>query len=163
MSTDAEATIGQPPQRMERGLQEQERLTTIDARTVADALEQAAAPNTRRAYAGAWAAFTAWALASPAAQETLAAYLGKLAGQGRKLATLRLHRAAVVKAHRLAGHPAPDGELVATVIKGLGRQFGGPQKQTSRSPTPPLVRESGDGGRGGAAGDDGRCHHHHHA
>ena len=64
MSTDAEATIGQPPQRMERSLQEQDRLTAIDARTVADALEQAAAPNTRRAYAGAWAAFTAWALAS---------------------------------------------------------------------------------------------------
>ena len=134
MPADAEATIGQPPQRMERGLQEQDRLTAIDARTVADALEQAAAPNTRRAYAGAWAAFTAWALASgytvlPAAQETLAAYLGQLAGQGRKLATVRLHRAAVVKAHRLAGHPSPDGELVAAVIKGLGRQFGGPQKQ----------------------------------
>ena len=64
MSTDAEATIGQPPQRMERGLQEQDRLTAIDARTVAHAMEQAAAPNTRRAYAGAWAAFTAWALAS---------------------------------------------------------------------------------------------------
>ena len=132
--TDAEATIGQPPQRMERSLQEQDRLTTTDARTVADALEQAAAPNTRRAYAGAWAAFTAWALASdypvlPASQETMAAYLGQLAGQGRKLATLRLHCAAVSKAHRLAGHPSPDGELVATVIKGLGRQFGGPQKQ----------------------------------
>ena len=54
MSTDAEATIGQLPQRMERSLQEQDRLTTTDARTVADALEQAAAPNTRRAYAGAW-------------------------------------------------------------------------------------------------------------
>ena len=116
-------------------LQEQDRLTATDARTVADALEQAAAPNTRRAYAGAWAAFTAWASGSgypvlPASQETLAAYLGQLAGQGRKLATLRMHRAAVVKAHRLSGHPSPDGELVAMVIKGLGRQFGGPQKQS---------------------------------
>ena len=134
VSTDAEATIGQPPQRMERGLQEQDRLTTTDARTVADALEQAAAPNTRRAYAGAWAAFTTWASASgypvlPASQETLSAYLGQLAGQGRKLATVRLHRAAVMKAHRLAGHSSTGGELVGAVLKGLGRQFGGPQKQ----------------------------------
>ena len=116
-------------------LQEQDRLTATDARTVADALEQAAAPNTRRAYAGAWAAFTAWASGSgypvlPTSQETLAAYLGQLAGQGRKLATLRMHRAAVVKAHRLSGHPSPDGKLVAMVIKGLGRQFEGPQKQS---------------------------------
>ena len=78
---------------------------------------------------------TAWAPGSgypvlPASQESLAAYLGQLAGQGRKLATLRLHRAAVVKAHRLSGHPSPDGELVATVIKGLGRQFGGPRKES---------------------------------
>ena len=50
--------------------------------------------------------------------------------RGRKLATLRLHRAAVVKAHRLAGHPSPDGgELVGAVLKALGQQFGGPQKQ----------------------------------
>ena len=170
------------PQRMERGLQEQDRLTTTDARSVADALEQAAAPNTRRAYAGAWAAFTAWASGSgypvlPASQETLAAYLGKLADQGRKLATLRLHRAAVVKAHRLAGHPSPDGELVAAVIKGLGRQFGEPQKQSQTLTNTALAAVRATGPRfPGAPGEgiwrrrprrrgggDGRCHHHHHA
>ena len=67
--------------------------------------------------------------------------------------------------HRLAGHPAPDGALVAAVIKGLGRQFGGPQKQgpaahphrPGRDPRhcPVLPahqgRESGDGDGGGAA------------
>ena len=129
-------TIERLRQRVQSGTAQRDRLSDDDARAVASALEQAAAPNTRRAYAGAWASFCAWAQDAgypvlPATEEVLAAYLAQLAAQGRKLATLRLHRSAVVKAHRLAGHPPLDRELLTAAVKGLAREHGGPQKQAT--------------------------------
>ena len=65
----------------------------------------------------------------PASSATLAGFLAELANEGRTLATLRLHRAAIVKAHVLAEQPSHDGPVVAAVLKGLGRLYGKSQRQ----------------------------------
>ena len=85
---------------------------TPTAVALAVALALAASENTRRAYRQQWAAFTTWATAQgyqslPAQDETLAAYLTLLAGQGQALASVRQARGAVVKAHQLARFPTP--------------------------------------------------------
>jgi len=103
---------------------------------VAVALQDAVAPNTRKTYASAWQRFTAWADAEglpalPAAPATVAGYLAALMGAGRTLATARLHRAAILKAHDLVGHPRPDGPEIRTLLRGLDRRHGKPQNQAS--------------------------------
>ena len=109
-------------------------LSQLHAQDVADAVADASAPSTRRAYRSAWTSFSAWAAAQgyqalPAEESALCAYLTGLAQQGRTLATVRLHRAAVAKAHRLAGLAVPDGETLKLVMAGIARNIGRSQRQ----------------------------------
>ena len=104
-------------------------LSIEDGAALALAVSQAASENTRRAYRQQWAAFTAWADAHgyeslSALDETLGAYLTALAGQGQA-------KGAVVKAHRLAGHPNPAGPVTASALRGIARTIGAAQRQAA--------------------------------
>ena len=103
-------------------------LDDLDAqarRYIADAV----APNTRRAYGSDWRIFTAWCAARrvpalPAAPTTVARFL---TDQASSLRVSSLHRrlAAIVQAHRAAGHPSPsDDATVRTVWRGIRRAKG---------------------------------------
>ena len=102
-----------------------------------DQVRQAArARNTRRAYHGHWSRFLGWAqeqgLDLPNDLETgICDYLVRLAENGKRMATIRQARAAVVKGAELAGWPRPEGSDVAETMLGLGRLLRGPQKQAS--------------------------------
>ena len=65
------------------------------AQAVAAGLRDAKAPNTHRAYETAWQAFQAWADAGghrslPATPQAVALYLGRLAADGKAMATILL-------------------------------------------------------------------------
>ena len=60
----------------------------------------------------------------------MAAFLTELAEQGLSVATLRLQKAALGRAHRSIGHPDPtDTEGVRGVMAGIAREHGRPQRQ----------------------------------
>ena len=88
------------------------------------------AANTQRAYRGQWQAFAAWCEsaklpAMPAAPETVAAYLARLADAGKKAATIDSARAAIRKAHETAGQDDPTARpLVKQTLKGIRREKG---------------------------------------
>ena len=66
----------------------------------------------------------------PARPELVAAFLTELAEQGLSVATLRLQKAALGRAHRSIGHPDPtDMEGVRGVMAGIAREHGRPQRQ----------------------------------
>ena len=75
----------------------------------ADLVRQAArARNTQRAYLGHWNRFCSWALEQEldlpdGLEAALTAYLVHLAEEGRRMATIRQARAAIVKGAQLAG------------------------------------------------------------
>jgi site-specific recombinase XerD len=114
--------------------------------SVTDFLRESRAPNTRRAYRAAVAAFAAFAEASgrsaiPAASETVAAYLSHQANEGRRCSTVSLHAAAVSYAHRVAGHPNPcDSALVREVVRGIRRTTGAAPKQAAAMTLPRLAQ-----------------------
>jgi len=91
---------------------------------------EAKAPATRRAYAGAWRAFVAWAeahqvAAMPAAPEAVACYLTALAEAGRRVPSLELALAALAAAHQAAGYESPrTAPVVREVMKGIRRALG---------------------------------------
>ena len=81
-------------------------------------------PATRRAYAGAWKRFQAWAetegeRALPAEPLTVAAYLAHRAGAGLSMASLAMDRKAISHYHRAAGHSTP------TAVEGVRQTFAG--------------------------------------
>lgn len=91
---------------------------------IAAAVRHCQRPATRRAYAGAWKRFCAWAEAEgleslPAEPLTVAAYLVQRAGDGRSMATLAMDRKAISHRHRAAGHPTP------TASEGVRQTFAG--------------------------------------
>ena len=91
---------------------------------IAAAVRHCQRPATRRAYAGAWKRFRAWAAAEglqplPAEPLTVAAYLVQRAGDGRSMATLAMDRKAISHFHRAAGHPTP------TASEGVRQTFAG--------------------------------------
>ena len=66
----------------------------------------------------------------PGWPELVAAFLPELAEQGLSVATLRLQKAALGRAHRSLGHPDPtDTEGVRGVMAGIAREHGRPQRQ----------------------------------
>jgi integrase len=92
-------------------------------------IAEAVAANTRRAYRSDWRLFTAWCADRgldplPAAPFTVARFLTDQAAM-RTVATLARRLAAIVQAHRAAGHPAPsDDATVRTVWRGIRRSKG---------------------------------------
>ena len=95
------------------------------------AAADAFAPNTRRAYRTAWAAFDRWAdgeglQAIPAAPAAVAAYLAARSEAGRSLSSLHLARQAIRAAHIGAREADPAAsEGVRRVLRGLSRQRAG--------------------------------------
>lgn len=98
-----------------------------------EALRDAYARNTVRAYRAAWEDFGRWCEAHavvplPADPATIAAYLGTLAEAGLAMATLEQRVAAIAKRHELAGHPSPSrSPIVRAALVSLARRFGRPQ------------------------------------
>ena len=69
----------------------------------------------------------------PATPELAAAFLLELAEQGLSVATLRLQKAALGRAHRSIDHPDPsDTEGVRRVMAGIAREHGRPQRECKR-------------------------------
>lgn len=105
---------------------------------VTKALRQALAPNTWKAYAADWRAWSAWAHAHnlpvlPAQPLDLARYLVDQAPD-RRIGTLTRRLSAIGKAHALAGHGDPtDDPAVREVLRGLRREHG-----SARTGAPPL-------------------------
>ena len=85
---------------------------------------------TRRAYACDYAAFCAWCAhrgvaALPAAAETVAAFLAFEAGRGVRPTTIGRRVAAILYAHKLAGHEFPtNAEPVKATMRGIRRSVG---------------------------------------
>ena len=102
-----------------------------------DQVRQAArARNTQRAYLGHWTRFHSWAqeqgLDLPGGLEAaLCDYLVRLAEDGKRMATIRQARAAIIRGADLAGWPRPGGSGVAEMMRGLGRILRGPQRQAA--------------------------------
>ena len=121
-------------------LQEDLELSASDreaAEAVASGIRDAKADNTRRAYDKGWAAFTAWADAHgyqymPASPQTVALYLGRLAADGKSVATISQARAAISHFHAAAGmekgeNPARHS-VVAEAMKGWRNQAPAPRQ-----------------------------------
>ena len=89
------------------------------------AVQESRRPATRKAYAGAWKRFEAWAEtegleAHPADPLTVAAYLTLRAGKGLSVSSLAMDRKAISYYHRTAGLPSPTGsEGVRQTLAGL--------------------------------------------
>ena len=107
------------------------------AQAVAAGLRDAKAPNTHRAYESAWQAFQAWADAGghrslPAAPQAVALYLGRLAADGKAMATIEQARAAISHAHAEAGMAQADNParhpVVAETIEGWRDQVPAPRQ-----------------------------------
>ena len=102
-----------------------------------DQVRQAArARNTQRAYLGHWTRFHSWAreqgLDLPGDLEAaLCGYLVRLAEDGKRMATIRQARAAIIRGAELAGWPKPGGPGGAEMMRGLGRILRGPQRQAA--------------------------------
>jgi len=114
---------------------------------VAALARQAQAGNTRRAYAGDWAHFTAWAARHqqqplPAQPGTVAQYVADLAAltrpDGRPAytpATVARRVAGINFVHRRAGHLPPGAaELVAATLAGLRRSRATPPRRMKALP-----------------------------
>ena len=87
--------------------------------------QAARAENTERAYLGHWDRFCSWAqeqgIDMPEGLEAaLCEYLAHLAEKGRRMATIRQARAAIVKGAELAGWPRSGGSDVAETMRGPG-------------------------------------------
>ena len=110
-------------------------LTLLDLVRIRSALERSTSANTRRAYDQAWRRWVAWSRARgvpamPATPKLAAAFLLELAEQGLSVATIRLQKAALGRAHRSLGHPDPtDTEGVRQVMASIAREHGRPQRQ----------------------------------
>ena len=110
-------------------------LSLLDQERIRQSLEASRAPNTTRAYNQAWRRWVAWTKgrgvrAMPAPPELVAAFLTELAAQGLSVATLRLQKAALGRAHRSLGRPDPtDMDGVRRVMAGIAREHGRPQRQ----------------------------------
>ena len=144
MSSDREedhrsvlATIGQFRESLVLSARDEEA-----ARAVAAGLRDAKAANTRRVYAPAWHEFNVWALANgrqslSAEPRTGGLYLGRLAADGRAMATIELARAAISHAHAAEGTAKGDNParhpVVAETVKAWRNQAPAP-KQASALP-----------------------------
>jgi len=99
------------------------------------AIGAAYADNTRRAYVQAWERFCTAVGANrsmPAAPETVANYLARLAAAGKSVATIRLAASAISTAHRAVEVDNPCvNPVVKIALKGISRTHGQPQGQAS--------------------------------
>lgn len=109
-------------------------LTAGDVAGIADAITNAASESTRANYRSQWLKWSKFCQGRqvqplPAGPELVAAYLVELS-QSCQVATLRLARAAIAKAHQLAGLDNPTvAPVVVQTLKGIARESGTAQRQ----------------------------------
>jgi site-specific recombinase XerD len=106
-------------------------LPAADLDVAKDFARASKAAATRQAYQKDFARFTAWCEerqvpASPAAPETVAAFLAAEAARGIKPASIGRRVAAIRYAHKLAGHddPPTSSEVVKATVHGIRRTVG---------------------------------------
>ena len=121
-------------------LQEDLELSPSDqeaADAVAAGIQDAKSPHTRRAYITAWKLFCEWTLLTdrqpmPADPQTVALYLGRLAANGKTIATIKQARAAISYAHTAEGIPQTQNParhpVVAEAIKGWRNKAPAPKQ-----------------------------------
>ena len=101
-------------------------ITATDRERIADRIASSVSPNTAAAYRSRWNHWTAWAAERetaplPSDPATVAAYLAELA-ESKARATVELSRAAIRKAHILAGQSDPtDHDGVRQVLASIRR------------------------------------------
>ncbi len=111
--------------------------------TIADALDAAKAPNTRRCYRDAWRFFVdyckEWGESSlPAEPRTVAMYLASRAESGLSVSSVRQSCTAIGYYHSQAGQPNPCSHgTVKEILKGISRLYARPAKQAK-----PLTRQA---------------------
>lgn len=93
-----------------------------DQERIARYMERASSSATLRAYRSDWAIFEQWCAARalvtlPATPVTVAAFLTDLADQGRARSTIGRRLAAIIFAHRAAGHPPPTDQVNANILE----------------------------------------------
>ena len=109
----------------------EENLAPEDREKIGRALRDARAPNTWRAYRGAWRRWAAWAADRghrplPADPAAVAAFLAGRAEHGAAPATVRLDRAGIAAAHRHAGLADPTtAPGCRAVLAGIARRGAG--------------------------------------
>lgn len=111
-------------------------LRPVDAERIQEAVDNALAANTLRAYAAQWRVFAAWCTEHghqelPAHVQTVAAYLSE-----RKLtvalATVRLSVASIAAVHKARRLPSPcDDEAIRKLMQGIARMPGPRQRQAA--------------------------------
>ena len=110
------------------------------AQAVAAGLRDAKAANTRRVYTSPWHEFNVWALANgrqslPAEPQTVALHLGRLAADGKAMATIEQARAAISHAHAAEGTAKGDNParhpVVAETVKGWRNQAPAPKQASA--------------------------------
>ncbi len=107
-----------------------------DLQTAVAFAAEGRSPATRRAYKGCWSRFEAYCAghgkqALPGSPNMVAAFLARLASDGKSWSTVTQHRAAIALAHRLQGLADPtDAPEVALTVDGIARAVGvAPRKQ----------------------------------
>jgi integrase len=94
-------------------------------------VEAATAANTRRAYHNDLKHFLAWGGSLPASDQTVARYLAEHARQ-LAMSTLARRLVAIRSAHKTRELPDPTkSELVRLTLRGIRREYGGPQRQVA--------------------------------
>lgn len=115
------------------------------------------AANTRRIYAGSWAAFVRWCKAArtrpvPAAPATIVRFLDSLEARGLKASTIELYAWAIANEHVKRGRISPTHHLIVKyALAGLRRRLGTAPKQKRALAKPDLLRMT-RGSHGGARG-----------
>ena len=119
-------------------------LTREDFRRIQDFLDHSVSPNTRTMYRSVWTTYEDWTsaravLGLPASPALIAAYLSQLAEERQlSVATVRVHKAALVAIHKATGHEDPtDNEGVRRLMQGISRAHGRAQRQAK-----PLTAEA---------------------
>src|SRR6266545_8383563 len=99
--------------------------------TILAFIEEATAPNTRRAYERDLRHFFAWGGRVPASEQMIARYLAEHASQ-LAVSTLARRLVAIRSAHRRRSLPDPTrSELVRLTLRGIRRKCGRPQRQVA--------------------------------
>ena len=113
---------------MGHNLAKRKSLSLTNAKAVAERLGQAAwSDNTKRAYQRDWNRFQDWCSQNgesplPASAELVALFVASEFEAGLKPTTVSRRVSAIRRAHLLAGHPAPAGDILRTTVRGAKRE-----------------------------------------
>lgn len=98
-------------------------------KTATGLAQESLSPNTRRAYASAWAAFTTWCGSAgkkplPAPETLIVAYIAHLENLGVTHSTAVRHISAIRRYHAAAGQELLTGAALTEVMRGHARRHG---------------------------------------